>query len=363
MPSLTEHILKLTDHRDRELLELTLSKALIDLVRVQRVVVATVVRHEGHKHWLDNVRMDARGGGKVADRTRLDISLLPRLDLLPDRLACLQNEQMMEVAWAGDSGPRITYLPLFANAKRDEQGVIEIHSASSLAPDDLLLVEQIRHVYRNMHGLLAYSDRDALTGLLNRKSLEDAFYSAVLEELDGVSGRRIQAYTADLPGQERRHRVPACYWLGTAWVDQFENLSDKHGRVIAEEVLVVVARLLNSTFRTYDLIYRFDGEHFGVLMHCPEEAVVHSVFERFRASVEKFHFPRVGHVTASCGFTLVMADDTPESALQKTRRAIDVTQKSGPNQVCSYLELVRKGVLSELPASDAGSPEQKPMSM
>ena len=39
MASLIEHLIKLTDHRDRDLLELTLSKALIDLVPIQRVLV------------------------------------------------------------------------------------------------------------------------------------------------------------------------------------------------------------------------------------------------------------------------------------------------------------------------------------
>ena len=40
MSTITEHIIKLTDHRDRDLLELTLSKALIDLLPIQRVVIA-----------------------------------------------------------------------------------------------------------------------------------------------------------------------------------------------------------------------------------------------------------------------------------------------------------------------------------
>ena len=40
---LIDHILKLTEHRDRDLLELTLSKALIDLLAVQRVTIARVM--------------------------------------------------------------------------------------------------------------------------------------------------------------------------------------------------------------------------------------------------------------------------------------------------------------------------------
>ena len=53
MASLTDHLIKLTDHRDRDLLELTLAKALIDLVPIQRVVIATVTEQDGEKRWLD----------------------------------------------------------------------------------------------------------------------------------------------------------------------------------------------------------------------------------------------------------------------------------------------------------------------
>jgi diguanylate cyclase (GGDEF)-like protein len=224
--------------------------------------------------------------------------------------------------------------------------VIEIHSAAVLGQDELQTIEQLRRIYRNMYRLLEYSDRDALTGLLNRKSLDDAFYSAVLEELDGVTGEPRSAPPAGTE-KERRHRVPANYWLGLAVVDQFGQISDKHGHLIAEEVLLLVARILNNTFRTYDQIYRFGGENFGVLMHCPEDAVVMAVFERFRTNVEKFNFPQVGRVTVSCGFTTVMADDSPSTAMEKTERTVDYAQKNGGNKVCSHLELVRRGFFGD----------------
>ena len=47
MSTYIEHIVRLTDHRDRDLLELTLSKALIDLLPVDRIVIARVAREEG----------------------------------------------------------------------------------------------------------------------------------------------------------------------------------------------------------------------------------------------------------------------------------------------------------------------------
>jgi GGDEF domain-containing protein len=76
----------------------------------------------------------------------------------------------------------------------------------------------------------------------------------VLEELnEGKMANAESAATVE-PGHERRHRVPPNYWLGSVRVDNFGILSDKHGHLIAEEVLLLVARIMNNTFRTYDRI-------------------------------------------------------------------------------------------------------------
>ena len=348
MATLTEHLIKLTDHRERDLLELTLSKALIDLLPLQRVLVAKVVREEGADRWLEVTTLDARGGGKVVDPLRVDFSALPALQDFKDRLRCIETHQQVEVAWAGENGPRITYLPLLDHLRNTEDGVLEIHSAQALDSGQLQLVTQLLHVFRNMYNLLAYSDRDGLTGLLNRKSLDDTFYSAVLEEMDEGQGKPEILDSATVPGQERRHRVPPNYWLGTVTVDAFGAIGEKGGHLIAEEVLLLVARILNNTFRTYDRIYRLGGEQFAVLMHCPEEALVLAAYERFRANMEKFKFPQIGHATACGGFTRVSPQDSPSTALERAERAVDHAKHLGGNRVFSYAELVRSGVFEEL---------------
>lgn len=346
MATLVEHIIKLSDHRDRDLLELTLAKALIELVAIDRVVIAHVFNEDGVKRWLDLVAIDARGGGKVTDPLRVDFASLPRLQDHSDRLRCLQSRSQVEVAWAGENGPRITYFPLFSDSASSQEGVLEIHSAAALNGREVETIEQLRHIYRNMHTLLAYSDRDALTGMLNRKSLDDAFYSAVLEELDGVLDDDRDALVA---GKERRHRVPPNYWLGMIVIDNFGLLNDKHGHLIMEEVTLLVARIMSNTFRTHDRLYRFGAEQFAVLFHCPDETLALGAFERLRANVEKFNFPQVGRVSVCAGFSRVLADDSPSTALERAEQAIDFAHKQGGNQVLSHLELVRRGFFGDMP--------------
>lgn len=348
MATLTEHIIKLTNHKDRELLELTLSKALIDLLRIDRVVISRVVSEDGVKRWLDVASLDVRGGGKVVDPLRVDFETLRELADEKDRVRCLETRSLVEYAWAGEDGPRVTFIPLFADTASDDEGVIEIHSGATLDQGQVQVINDMVHVFRNMYRLLAYSDRDALTGLLNRKSLDDTFYSAVLEEMDhGLESATAVLEASVLPVAERRHRVPPNYWLGTVDVDHFGVINDKSGHLIAEEVLLLVARIMNNTFRTYDRIYRLGGEQFAVLMHCPDEALVLAAFERFRANMEKFNFPQVGRATACAGFTRVTAEDSPSNTLERAERAVDYAQRNGRNQVHSYDDLVRKGFFGD----------------
>ncbi|BCO28796.1 hypothetical protein MIZ03_3706 [Rhodoferax lithotrophicus] len=340
MSTFIEHIVRLTDHRDRDLLELTLSKALLDLLPVSRIVIARVMREDAESRWLEVARLDAKGGGRVIDPLRIDFSSLPKLEEAPDRLKCLALRDRVEVAWAGPEGPRITMLPLFSQLREEDQGVLELHSEAPLSDEHLQIIDHMRRIYRNMYSLLEFSDRDPLTGLLNNKSLDDAFYSAVLEDMNEVPASRTHETKAD---QERRHRVPANYWLGSVKIDNFALIAEHHGRPISDEILSRVARIFGNTFRTYDRLYRLSDDHFGVLLHCPDEALVLGAFERFRANVEKYTFTKVGRVTVSCGFTTVLADDSPGTAIEKTIKAVDFARRSGGNKACSYPGLARRG--------------------
>jgi diguanylate cyclase (GGDEF)-like protein len=345
MSTLIEHIIKLTDHRDRNLLELTLSKALIDILPVQRIVVAKVWSEEGVKRWLDVCTMDAKGGGKVVDPLRVEFSSLRLLEDHKDRFVSLQSNSKIELAWAGEDGPRQYFLPLFLDSNQEDEAILEIHANDVLFDEHWALVNALQRVFGNMYKLLAYSDRDALTGLLNRKSLDDTFYSAVLEEMDQAEGLIKDNQQAMVAAQDRRHRVPPNYWLGSVKIDGFGGVSDKNGHLIAEEVLLLVARIMNSTFRTYDRLYRLGGEQFAVLMHCPDEVLVQATFERLRLNMEKFNFPQVGSVTVTSGFTRISPDDSPSTALERTERAVEYAlRQQGANSVISHAELVRKGV-------------------
>jgi diguanylate cyclase (GGDEF)-like protein len=114
-------------------------------------------------------------------------------------------------------------------------------------------------------------------------------------------------------------------------------------------VLLLMARLMRTSFRSHDLLYRFFGEEFVVLMRCADEADAAIALERFRVSAETHVFPQVGTITVSIGFAPLRSDDTPSSAFGRANQAVYYAKAHGRNQVCSYRALVQSGTLEEAP--------------
>ena len=136
-------------------------------------------------------------------------------------------------------------------------------------------------------------------------------------------------------------------WLGVIDIDHFKRVNDSFGHLIGDEVLLLLSRLMRSTFRYHDRLYRFGGEEFVVLMRSASADAAALAFERLRSNVERFVFPRVGRITVSVGFTQVRPDDTPASAFERADRAVYHAKQSGRNRVTSHAALVADGTLSE----------------
>jgi diguanylate cyclase (GGDEF)-like protein len=215
--------------------------------------------------------------------------------------------------------------------------VLEVLSADVLDGAALRLVDTTLTVYSNMQGLLNYGQRDALTGLLNRKTFDEEFFKARMHILS----------PAPEPADERRVADGSTRsWIGMVDIDFFKRINDGYGHLIGDEVLLLVAQVLCKSCRPDDLVYRFGGEEFLVLLRCAEETDAAQVFERLRLKVETYNFPRVEHVTASIGFTELLASDSPAAALGRADQAVYFAKAHGRNQVQSHARLVAEGELA-----------------
>ena len=217
-------------------------------------------------------------------------------------------------------------------------GVLEVHTEAVLDDAAQRLIQSVLRIYSNFQALLDYSERDTLTGLLNRKTFDNSFLKATAESAPAPAGSA---------GDRRTVEPLGSHWLGVIDIDHFKRVNDNHGHLIGDEVLLLLARLMLSGFRIHDRLYRFGGEEFVVLMRCETTAHAAHAFERFRGNVEKYPFPQVGQITVSIGFTEVTPGDTPSAAFERADKAVYHAKGHGRNRVCGHADLIASGELTE----------------
>jgi len=335
----------MTGFRDRDILDVTLAGALKDLLQPLSVTIYRVVGEENQQRWLTRARLGADDAVATADAVWADMETLPRVDQFPARLKALAGETTV-VSVPGES--TVSIFPV--STDREVVGVMEIETAQPLSDEAQRMVGSIMRIYRNFQGLLDYSERDTLTGLLNRKTFDESFLkatsappaTAVSEGAPAADGA--ESVSAD----GRRHTSSGHrYWLGLIDIDHFKSVNDTYGHLIGDEVLLLLSRLMRSSFRFHDRLYRFGGEEFVVLMRCSSDDDAAQALERMRANTASYAFPQVGQITISIGFTEVKPSDTPSGAFERSDKAVYYAKGHGRNQVQSHSDLVARGLLED----------------
>lgn len=338
MGNVVDHLAELTGLRDRDVLDVTLVGALRDLLRPRSAAIYRAVGTAPERHWMTRARLADGDVSAQTDSLFADLGELPRLHDEPDRAACLERQEAFTVA----GPPARAYFPL-AN-EFEATGVLELHTDAPLKPEAVRLVCSILRVYRNFQGLLDYSERDTLTGLLNRKTFDESFLRVL-----GRGGGDAPMCPAGPADDGRRVALQGggrgTAWLGVIDIDHFKRVNDTHGHLIGDEVLLLMSRLMRATFRFHDHLFRFGGEEFVVLMRCADGSDAARAFERLRANVERFRFPQVGQITVSIGFSALQPADTPSAAFDRADRAVYWAKQNGRNQVAHHAELVACGLI------------------
>jgi hypothetical protein len=109
---------------------------------------------------------------------------------------------------------------------------------------------------------------------------------------------------------------------------------------------ILIAHLLQSSFRDYDRVFRFGGEEFVVLLRSTRLENARKVIDRFRDNVARHAFPQVGRVTVSVGFVSIGTNDAPVAILGHADQALYYAKSHGRNRSCHDGQLVSEGLLA-----------------
>ena len=230
-----------------ERLDLSLAGALRDLLRPLSVTIYRSVGEPGDERWLAHARLGATDAMATADPPWVELDLLPRRDADSARLLAFEQQRIVPVT--GD--PHRTVFPLVNDG--ETEAVIDVESARALDAQQQMLVTSFLRVYGNFLGLLDYSERDTLTGLLNRKTFDMSFMNAARESM--------AASTPDLDGR-RGAVAEGQHWLGLLDIDHFKHVNDTLGHQAGDEALRRFASLLMPALRAGDVLARW-GERDG----------------------------------------------------------------------------------------------------
>ena len=157
---------------------------------------------------------------------------------------------------------------------------------------------------------LATTDR--LTGVWNRTHLE-----AIL--------------VAELARAERYHQPLSLLIID---VDHFKSINDTLGHLAGDAVLIELTRRIRAQVRSVDVLARWGGEEFVVLLPECGAAEGLMVAEKLRALVADQPCPAVGRVTASFGLAQFQPAETLDSCLHRADEALYAAKQGGRNRVC-----------------------------
>lgn len=185
-------------------------------------------------------------------------------------------------------------------------------------------------IYGNHLAILSRSKHDALTGLLNRQAFDD--------KVPRLFGDTPHARRGEVGG-----RPSHC--LALIDIDHFKRINDRFGHLYGDEVLLLLSRLMEQSLRETDLLFRYGGEEFVVVLDDVGQEAAQQVLERFRRAVAEHDFPQVGTVTVSIGFAIPLAPAPLVDVISQADQALYHAKDSGRNQVCSYQSLMEQGLV------------------
>ena len=194
---------------------------------------------------------------------------------------------------------------------------------------NLTMLRLLIDLFNSQQLLLDNSNHDTLTGLLNRHSFEQRLTSVVDQY------------------QRRGNENTTRYCFAILDIDFFKKVNDGFGHLYGDEVLILFANIMETTFRHDDMLFRYGGEEFAVLLRDIDLDTALLVLNRFREAVASYDFPQVGTITVSIGVCEIIPGTSRRDIIGHADQALYYSKSHGRNQVNSYEALITVGELSE----------------
>lgn len=182
------------------------------------------------------------------------------------------------------------------------------------------IILQLRLVYREKKIFEQLSRTDYLTQIWNRRSFMDKAAEEII---------RFQRYKKE-------------FIIILSDVDNFKSFNDKYGHDCGDEILIRTAQILKDTCRKIDIVARWGGEEFIMLLPSTGMLGAGVLAERFRKNISEMVYPYNDmelHITMTFGYARYNGELNLDECIKQADRALIHGKNSGKNRVVNYDDL------------------------
>ncbi len=189
----------------------------------------------------------------------------------------------------------------------------------------------------------AFSQQDVLTLRTLADQLAIALHNARVYQValdqaitDGLTGLKTHRYFMEALDREWRRSTRVGYMFSVIMLDldDFKQVNDRNGHLEGDKVLTAVARLLNEQVRQSNVVARFGGDEFAIMLPDTRTDQAEILAERLRASIESDRYLAAHGVTASFGIaTFPVHGPTQEEILRVADSGMYLAKHQEGNRV------------------------------
>lgn len=174
---------------------------------------------------------------------------------------------------------------------------------------------------------------------------------AMRDELTGLYNRRAMVELIQLECRRRR-RGQGTLLFAMIDVDHFKRVNDHHGHAMGDHVLRVFADALRANVRETDVLARWGGDEFLLLLSDIEPRSAQTLLERTREAIAALPVPNAPpglRLSMSAGLALHLPHSSPQETLERADQALYAAKDQGRNRVALAPEL-QPAPLDDAPA-------------